>query len=242
VLLQDMADFRNHRHHGLIGALVIEAENVTPRRVTADQDTAMPGAAEAWHGARATLVSQEPGQPEQREEEIVLLMQDGLRLFLRGNPLMPIPDEPHADDDEELDHEDQGQKGFNYRSEPVGPAVGPGGSAIDWLDIDQPATPVWRVPEDRPVRMHLIGAMDKPRNQSFTVHGVAWPEWRFLSPTQQPIVGSEAAVSSGTARTFVFTPAHPGDHAYRSGVLKWAVPQGLWGILRVAPRQWVLKR
>jgi hypothetical protein len=34
-------------------------------------------------------------------------------------------------------------------------------------------------------------------------------------------------------RTLEFTPAHPGDHAYRSGVLKWAVPQGMWGILRV---------
>jgi hypothetical protein len=238
VLLQDMADFRNHRHHGLIGALVIEAENVTPRRVAADEDTATGGAVEAWHGARATLVSQEPGQPERREEEFVLLMQDGLRLFLRGNPLMPIADEPAGSHDanEELDHEDQGQKGFNYRSEPVGPAVGPEGSAIDWLDIDDPATPVWRVPVDRPVRMHLVGALDKPRNQSVTVHGVAWPEWRFLSETEQPIVASEGAISCGTARTFVFTPAYPGDHAYRSGVLKWAVPQGLWGIMRVAPR------
>jgi manganese oxidase len=234
-----MADFRNHRHHGLIGALVIEAENVTPRRVAAGKNTAMRNAVEAWYGARATLVWQEPGQPERREEEVVLLMQDGLRLFLRGNVYMPIPDEPPAGDDE-LDHEDQGQKAFNYRSEPVGPAVGPSGTAIDWLNIDHPATPVWRVPEDRPVRLHLVSALDKPRNQSFTVHGVAWPEWRFLSPTRQPVVASEGAISCGTARTFVFTPAHSGDHAYRSGVLKWAVPQGLWGILRVAPRRGVL--
>ena len=242
VLLQDMADFRNHRHHGLIGALVIEAANVTPRRVTADENTAGGGAVEAWHGARATLVSREPGQPARREEEVVLLMQDGLRLFLRGNPLMPIPDEPPASHEDEPDHEDQGQKGFNYRSEPVGPAVGPGGTAIDWLNIDHPATPVWRVPVDRPVRFHLVGGLDKPRNQSFTIHGVAWPEWRFRSPTNQPIVASEGAISCGTARTFVFTPAHRGDHAYRSGVLKWAVPQGLWGILRVAPRTRPLKQ
>lgn len=32
-------------------------------------------------------------------------------------------------------------------------------------------------------------------------------------------------------------PVHPGvkpqDLAYRSGVLKWDVPQGMWGIMRV---------
>jgi manganese oxidase len=26
---------------------------------------------------------------------------------------------------------------------------------------------------------------------------------------------------------------HAGDHAYRSGVFRWAVTQGMWGILRV---------
>ena len=49
----------------------------------------------------------------------------------------------------------------------------------------------------------------------------------------RPIVASESAISCGTARTFEFTPTHDGDHAYRSGVLRWAVPQGMWGILRV---------
>jgi hypothetical protein len=48
------------------------------------------------------------------------------------------------------------------------------------------------------------------------------------------MVSSESAISCGTVRTLEFTPEHPGDHAYRSGVLKWAVPQGMWGILRVA--------
>jgi hypothetical protein len=48
-------------------------------------------------------------------------------------------------------------------------------------------------------------------------------------------VSSESAITTGTARTFEFTPQHTGDHAYRSGVLKWAVTQGLWGILRVVP-------
>jgi hypothetical protein len=47
-------------------------------------------------------------------------------------------------------------------------------------------------------------------------------------------VASESAITSGTVRTFDFEPEHPGDHAYRSGVLKWTVSQGLWGIVRVS--------
>jgi hypothetical protein len=133
------------------------------------------------------------------------------------------------------DHEDQGQKGFNYRTEPVGPNTNGEGLPApgDWLANPDPATPVWYVPVNRPVHFHLVGACDKPRNHSFTIHGVTWPEWRFLSPAEQPRVASEGAITCGTARTFEFTPEHEGDHAYRSGVLKWDVSQGLWGILRV---------
>ena len=97
---------------------------------------------------------------------------------------------------------------------------------------------MWHVPKGRKVRFHLVGACDKPRQYSFTIHGVAWPEHRFESAggtggAEELIVSSESAISGGSARTLEFTPAFAGDHAYRSGVLKWAVPQGLWGILRV---------
>lgn len=172
-------------------------------------------------------------------DEVVLLMQDRLRLFLRGNIHAPISDEPPANGDDDVDQEDQGQKAFNYRTEPVGPNVDPSYNPKGlqhpevWLANPSPATPVWHVPQGAWVRLHLIGATDKPRNQSFTLHGVTWPEWRFLPPSRAPRVASESAITTGTARTFEFRPEHPGDHAYRSGILKWAVPQGLWGILRV---------
>jgi hypothetical protein len=48
-------------------------------------------------------------------------------------------------------------------------------------------------------------------------------------------VASESAISTGTARTYEFRTGAAADYAYRSGVLKWAVPQGLWGLLRVGP-------
>jgi hypothetical protein len=145
----------------------------------------------------------------------------------------PLPDEP-AEAPNEAETEDQGQKGFNYRSEPIGPLFSPTGGAYS-LANPAPATPVWYVPVGRQVRFHLVGALDKPRNHSFTIHGVSWPEWRFLSPTGAPRVSSESSIGCGTVRTFEFTPLHPGDYAYRSGVLKWAVAQGMWGLLRVVP-------
>ena len=167
-------------------------------------------------------------------EHMVLLMQDGLRLFLNGNTGFPLPDPPDEPAGE-AEKEDQGQKGFNYRSEPIGPTFDPRGSPYT-LENPAPATPVWNVPAGSEVRLHLVGATDKPRQYSFTIHGVAWPEHRFQQQgggNQIVMVSSESAISCGTARTLEFAPEHAGDHAYRSGVLKWAVPQGMWGILRV---------
>jgi hypothetical protein len=231
VLLQDMADVRNHRHHGLIGALIVEADDATPRAVGTNQATASRGAREKWYGSRVTVI-----RGKQRVEEVVLLLQDGLRLYLNGNINVPAPDEPPGHGEHDLDHEDQGQKGFNYRTEPVWSHAHPMNGVHtpdNALAIPNPATPVWRVPVGQNVRFHLVGACDKPRNHSFTIHGVTWPEWQFLSKEQQPRVASESAISCGTVRTFEFAPTYTGDHAYRSGVLKWAVSQGLWGILRV---------
>ena len=238
VLLQDMADVRNHRHHGLVGALIVEPRDVIPYAVGAGQSSAATGATQAWHGARATAVrgGGGPGSGEGGFEEVVLLLQDGLRLYLNGNPSFPVPDSPPAAGDDAADPEDQGQKAFNYRTEPVGPNTDIDGNPApsgDWLANPNPATPVWHVPVGQTVRLHLVGACDKPRNHSFTVHAVTWPEYRFLSLGSSPRVASEGAITAGTVRTFEFTPEHPGDHAYRSGVLKWAVSQGLWGIVRV---------
>ncbi len=238
VLLQDMADFRNHRHHGLVGALIVEACDATPLMVGKDEATAAQDAPEAWHGTRVTVVRENASlkENEKRFEEIVLLLQDGLRLYLNGNVNFPIPDAPAGVGEDETDPEDQGQKGFNYRTEPIGSNTKPDGNPAplgDWLANPNPATPIWRVPVGKQVQFHLVGACDKPRNHSFTIHGVTWPEWRFLSPQELPKVASESAITCGTVRTFEFTPEHSGDYAYRSGVLKWAVSQGLWGILRV---------
>lgn len=234
VLLQDMADFRNHRHHGLVGALVVLPADATPYHVAPGQATADLGVDPRWHGPRMTVTR---NGIDLKTEEMVLLMQDGLRLFLNANgrPGFPLPDPPEEAAGE-AEKEDQGQKAFNYRTEPIGPIFDPRGS--DYSLNKEPATPIWHVPAGRKVRFHLVGALDKPRAHSFTIHGVTWPEHRFRSdngPSTSPMVSSESAISSGSVRTFEFTPIYEGDHAYRNGMLKWAVPQGMWGILRVEP-------
>ncbi|MGY1695652.1 multicopper oxidase domain-containing protein [Geodermatophilus sp. SYSU D00814] len=237
VLLQDMADVRHHRHHGLVGSLVVLPADATPHPVPHGQPTADSGP-EGWHGPRVTVTRIGADLPEEDRvtEQMVLLVQDGLRLFLNadGRPGFPLPDPP-AEEAGDAEKEDQGQKGFNYRTEPIGSVFDPRGS--DYSLDKTPATPVWQVPAGRKVRFHLVGALDKPRAYSFTIHGVTWPEHRFRSggPVTAPLVSAESAITSGSVRTFEFTPTTPGDHAYRSGVLTWAVPQGMWGILRVEP-------
>ena len=121
------------------------------------------------------------------------------------------------------DPEDQGQKAFNYRSArldallrgaPADPVTRARSLAVE------PPTPVFEVPAGADVTVHLVVAADKPRNHSFTVHGHA--------------AGTEGALTTGTVRSYRFrAAAEPGDYAYRSGVYKWAIAQGLWGLLRV---------
>ncbi|SFU01004.1 Multicopper oxidase with three cupredoxin domains (includes cell division protein FtsP and spore coat protein CotA) [Geodermatophilus amargosae] len=236
VLLQDMADVRNHRHHGLIGALVIVPRGYSPYPVGPGESTSS-SEEPVWHGTRVTVRPDGSSADDpDRVEHMVALIQDGLRLFLNGNLRFPLPDPP-GEEPGEAEHEDQGQKGINYRSEPRG-QFDPQNSEY-CLDDDEPATPVWCVPRGSDVEFHLVGALDKPRAYSFTIHGVTWPEHRFQG--QVPMVSAESAISSGSGRTFRFTPAYTGDHAYRTGVLKWALGQGMWGILRVTDDTWPCK-
>lgn len=198
--LHDMGDIRNHRHHGLIGALVVEPADCVP---------------ESWTEPRTTL---RDGDGTEIATEAVVLLQDGLRHFIAGDPNLPIRDVAPTDDPE-----DSGQKGINYRSALV--------NTTDRLAVPDPATPVFEAPRDRPLWVRLICAADKPRNHTFTLHGLAWTfaPWTKNGPQTDSVSG----LTSGTAQTVVVTPRDPGDHAYRSGVFRWAVGQGMWGIIRV---------
>jgi manganese oxidase len=280
-LLQDMADLRNHRHHGLIGALVIEPEGSQPLEVPNGAKTAPAKAGFAWTGSRATVVT-----GNKRREEVVLILQDGLRLFRNGKvradqKIDPedIPGDPQPDGKIGLpDNEDQGLKAFNYRTAYLEKAMvdSKAGGELEfekklgtlkkrlenktisktkfeqeklaleterdlwitrrgnaWFQPLEPATPTFTVPTGSDVSFHLVCAADRPRNHSFTIHGHSWREYPHQLE-KSPVISAEPAISSGWVRTFSFKAnAEPGDYLYRSGVTKWAIAQGLWGILRV---------
>ncbi len=197
--LHDMADIRNHRHHGLVGAVVVEPEEV-------DLGADPTGPAVTLH---------KNGKPV---HERVVFWQDGLRLYLAGHPNAPVPD---VEDD--VDAEDAGQKGINYRSALL--------RSRTMLRDDEPPTPVWESPAGEEVWIRLVGACDKPRNHTFTVHGVdrAVAPWRSNPPHE----GALSGLSADTANDIRIVPEHPGDHAFRSGVFRWSVEQGMWGIFRI---------
>ncbi|HEY0158432.1 MAG TPA: multicopper oxidase domain-containing protein [Thermoanaerobaculia bacterium] len=272
VLLQDIADIRNHRHHGLFGTLIVEPPDVVPYALMPGEDTAdVRRASQAWNGSRATLYNASNGE---KTEEIVLLLHDGIRYYVDGVenserwPNPPDVEDAHGD----VDTEDQGHKAFNYRSERLdrafcerpecdehpkdeddchchNPDTPPHGEPLpfhrrngqlEWFTRSYgpqpfvPATPTFAVPAGSNVAVRFVGAADKPRNHGLTIHGHYWLRWTQNQGFARELVSSEGGLSTGTARTYEFTAnAVPGDYLYRSTVLKWAVAQGLWGILRV---------
>jgi hypothetical protein len=205
-LLQDMADIRNHRHHGLVGALVVLPADHTP------QDG---HGGERWSGPEARIVDD---ADKTVAHEKVLFLQDGLRLFVAGNPAEPARDVVPGDDPE-----DSGQKGISYRTEPVHPRT--------QLAVREPHTPTMEVPDDATVWLRVVSSADKPRNHTFTVHGVSWPS--APRPGPGPRAGAVGGITAGSVHDLVFEVEARGDHAYRDGVFRWSVEQGMWGILRV---------
>lgn len=197
--LHDMADVRNHRHHGLVGALVVEPEGWEPA---------------SWTGRQTTLIRDDGVVVD----EEVLFWQDGLRLYLQGNPDWPL-----ADATPDVDPTDAGTKGVSSRC-----ALPP---VDDPLADEAPVTPLLRGHVDRPLWLHLVDAGDKPRNHVVTVHGLSISSAPWVEGAER--IGAIGGLSVGTTHDLELLPRHAGDHAYRSGAFRWAVQQGMWGILHV---------
>jgi len=207
--LYDMADIRNHRHHGLIGALIVEpgdAEPFAPGSIATKSD--------GWTGINAEIRVE--GQVIARET--VIFVQDGLRFFVNGNPDFPMPDVNPGDDTE-----DSGQKGINYRSHPVHHGV--------VSKTPTPAFPLLKAQAGDKVWLRLIGAGDKPRQHTITVHGCAWlqAKWAPDGAWTSTVTG----LSPCRAETIEILLPHRGDYAVRAGAFRWAAEHGVWSSLRV---------
>jgi manganese oxidase len=209
--LYDMADIRNHRHHGLIGAIVVEPGDVTPFKAESEATT---GNGDGWTGINAKICDKD-GKVIARETAIFI--QDGLRFFVNGNPDFPMPDVNPGDDPE-----DSGQKGINYRSHPVHHGV-----------VSTQETPVFPLltaqPQDK-VWLRLIGGNDKPRQHTITIHGCAWPE--AVWAPKIAMAGAVSGFSPCRVENIAIELPYPGDYAVRAGAFRWAAEHGVWSSLR----------
>lgn len=224
--LTGFGDIRNHRHHGLFGAIIIEP--------TGSKYLDPQTGEEIKSGSQEQVVISTPGIPDFRE--FVVFTQDGISLYDKEGNLIPDPaSEGH--EGARLDFEDQGQKGFNYRSEGFhnrldkDPRIHLVMSSVIHGD---PATPVFKSYPGDPVRIRLLMPGDKPRNHSFVLHGHSWKA-QYSDPSSN-IVSVQGAISVGNVFNIILEDGAnqiSGDYVYRSGLYRWDIEQGMWGIFRI---------
>ena len=229
VLLNSFGDLRNHRHHGLFGAIIIE-----------------PPGARYYNGIRPVkendkeaAVITAPGVEAFRE--FVLFAHNGIRLLDKDGVLIKTTEQGLTDGEgghDAPDHEDTGEKGYNYRSERFFNRLKRNSLISKVFDSrvhGDPATPLLRSYTGERIMIRLLMPADKPRNISFTLHGHRWraqPDDPFTRTV--PLQG---AVSVGNVFNIEPEPTGgPGDYLYRSGSLRWDVESGMWGIFRVENR------
>jgi manganese oxidase len=236
--LLDFGDVRGHRHHGLFAGLNIEPKGST-------YHDPMTGA-QITSGASADI--HVPGLANDFRE-FTTFFQDGLNLRDSNGATIedpldhpPTPEEPLGS---ALDAEDQGEKGFNYGSEPFRNRIGiEPQTGADLAHVfsstlhGDPATPIFRAYAGDAIRMRLLQGSDKPRQNSFQLNGSNWK----AQPNDplSSLIGTQGAFSVGRTENIHLNDGtggvgalSEGDYRYGSGVLFHHLSAGLWGILRV---------
>lgn len=223
-IIQSFGDMRNHRYHGLFGAIVIE-----------------PAGARWYKGfslANGTYEEQTvitaPGTDTFRE--CVVMIQNGIRMLDKDGELVKTAG---GEPGEEVDAEDTGEKGYNYRSERFANRLKQNGriSKVFSSRVHQdPATPLFKAYTGERVIFRTMMPADKPRNVGFCIHGHEWKE-QPDDPYSRTI-SIQGAISIGNTFSMELKggASCPGDYLYRSGSLKWDVESGMWGIFRVLKR------
>ena len=220
-LLQSFGDMRNHRYHGLFGAVIVEPagaewyQNFTKKR--------NPFAEQA--------VITAPGVETFRE--YVLFIQNGIRLLDEQGKLIETA---AAGSEEPVDPEDTGEKGYNYRSERFANRLAR--DARVWKVFSSkvhgdPATPIWKAYAGDRVIFRTMMPADKPRNVSLTIHGHLWREQPDDALSREISLQGGISVGNRFDMELEGGAACPGDYLYRSGSFGWDVESGMWGIFRV---------
>lgn len=224
-LLSSFGDLRNHRHHGLFGAAIIEPAGASFYNGACPVDKS--------HQEQAVIIP----AGDEPYREFVLFAHNGVRLLDREGNLIKTAQQDEEGGHGAPDHEDTGEKAYNYRSErffnrlKLNPLIH---KVFDSNIHDDPATPVFKAFCEERVIFRLLMPADKPRNISFALHGHTWKAQQNdqLSNTVS-IQGSVSVGGSYTIELENGASPLPGDYQYRSGSLKWDVESGMWGIFRV---------
>ena len=220
-ILQSFGDLRNHRYHGLFGAVVVEPAGAKWYKNFSKK----PG------DYAEDVVVTAPGQECFRE--FVLFIQNGIRLLDKEDHLIQTA---QGGEDEPVDAEDTGEKGYNYRSERFANRLKRDKRVSKVFSSrvhGDPATPVFKAYAGDRVIFRTMMPADKPRNVGFTIHGHMWKE-QPDDPFSR-VIPLQGAISIGNKFDIELEngASCPGDYLYRSGSFKWDVESGMWGIFRV---------
>ncbi|HEU4797128.1 MAG TPA: hypothetical protein VFT02_15955, partial [Pyrinomonadaceae bacterium] len=236
-----------HTNKGAFGALIIE-----PKGASWD--------ASASNGSRAqTNIFLSNGS---FFREFVTMFQNDVNLRFNGingeattEFGIAVPNLAEAEDPE-----DSGQKGINYRTEPLWKRIGfaPNTPLEKTRDFDftnvltngqvggDPVTPVFFAAAGSPVRVRMLHPGGHPRNDNYLLHGHIWEQEPYINASQvigsNPLsnwVGSQGGVGPGTH--FDFLPKGgaggrfhiPGDFLYRT-FTSFHFDGGVWGLVRVS--------
>lgn len=230
--LWDMADIRNHRHHGAFGMFIAEPEGskyldpVTRKEVC-------PGGSQ--------VIISHPYLGEFRE--FAIFIHDGVRLLDKDGELIIDPMVAQIGEEMEMeleDFEDQGSRAFNYRNERLTyrfeqlPDVSKLFSSKFHGD---PSTPIFLAYPEDPVKIRFTLPADRARGHAFTLHGHKWQ--RSVDDINSEVISVRGQNVPGARDNFeLFYGAGgyfavPGDYMYRSGNITWDIELGMWGIIRV---------
>lgn len=191
--LSDQADVIKHTSHGAIGALIVEPKG-SYWSADAESEVSANICHGPWQAKCKRMAGANSANPDFLFREFVLLYQDDLALDQSSDPMANLRNGDDA--------EDSGQKGFNYRAEPLwarlgagGPATGP--DAMTQYDFSKafsskldakgkcefdsfsskpcdPATPLFTAVAGTPIRLRVVHPGGHPRNHAFTLFGHNW--------------------------------------------------------------------
>jgi len=230
--LWDMADLRNHRHHGAFGMFISEKKGSKYLHPTTRE--------EVKTGSQVIISNPILGE----FREFVLLMHDGVRLLDKNGDLIVDPRPILTEEVELEDTEDQGSRGFNYRSERIEHRLKENKDVSKVFSSKvhgDPSTPVFLAYPGDPVTIRFVFPSDKPRTHTFVLHGHTW--LRNENLINSTIISAQGQNTVGTAWDFNLHYGAgslcniPGDYMYRSGNIRWDIELGMWGIMRVLDKE-----